>query len=310
MTQLILHHYGFSPYSEKVRLAFGHKNLDWQSVQTPVQAPKPDLTPLTGGYRRAPVLQIGADVYCDTLLILREIERRHPEPTLYPGNQRGLVYALSTWWDRATFFPAAKIATSIMGDQIPADFIEERKTVMRQDFSKPASLKDLPLNLQRMHAHMTWLADMLKDGRSYILGEQLSAADLTAYHMLWFIGKNGGPEAEAMLPLHPLRGWMDRVAALGYGRRQEMSAENALAAARDATPEMPRIRADTDPSGLKPGQSVVLRTDDYAREPVHGALVAANAEEVVIRHENERVGVVHIHFPRAGYDVLASEAAS
>jgi len=69
MASLILHHYDFSPYSEKVRLAFGHKDLDWHSVDMPIQAPKPDLTPLTAGYRRAPVLQIGADVYCDTLLI-------------------------------------------------------------------------------------------------------------------------------------------------------------------------------------------------------------------------------------------------
>ena len=75
MPSLILHHYDFSPYSEKIRLAFGYKDLDWNSVQTPIQAPKPDLVPLTAGYRRAPVLQIGADVYCDTLLILREIDR-------------------------------------------------------------------------------------------------------------------------------------------------------------------------------------------------------------------------------------------
>jgi len=53
----------------------------------------------------------------------------------------------------------------------------------------------------------------------------------------------------------------------------------------------------------------VVRADDYGREPVRGLLVAADAEEVIIRHENERVGVVHIHFPRAGYEVLADTAA-
>jgi len=304
MASLILHHYDFSPYSEKVRLAFGYKNLDWQSVDSPIQAPKPDLIPLTAGYRRAPVLQIGADVYCDTLLILREVDRRHPEPTLYPGDQRGLVHAISAWWDRATFFPAAKLATSIIGDQIPADFIEERRTLMNQDFTKAASLKELPLNRQRMHAAMAWLADMLKD-RPFILGQQPSAADLTAYHTLWFATKNGGAEAEAMLPLDALRGWMDRVAALGHGRRHEMPAGQALDVARDATPDAPLIRADADPSGLQPGQDVVVRAEDYGRDPVCGLLVAADAEEVIVRHENDRVGVVHIHFPRAGYEVLA-----
>jgi glutathione S-transferase len=305
MAALILHHYDFSPYSEKVRLAFGLKNLPWQSVQTPLQAPKPDLVPLTGGYRRAPVLQIGADIYCDTLLILREVDRRHPEPTLYPEGQHGLINALSTWWDRATFFPAAKLSTSVMGDQIPADFIEERKSAMNQDFTKKASLDELPLNRQRLHAHMSWLIDMLKHGRRFILGDQPSAADLTAYHMIWFIRKNGGAAAEAMLPLDSLRAWLDRIAAFGHGHRQEMTPEQALAAARQTRPETPQIRADADPSGIKPGGSVVVRTDDYCREPVRGQLVAADAEEVVIRHENERVGVVHIHFPRVGYEVLA-----
>jgi glutathione S-transferase len=305
MAEVILHHYDFSPYSEKIRLAFGLKQLDWHSVQTPMMAPKPDLVPLTAGYRRAPVLQIGADIYCDSLLILREVDRRHPEPTLYPSGQRGLVQAFSAWWDRTTFFPAAKLTSSIIGDQIPPDFIAERRVSMNQDFSKEVSLADRALNLSRMHGAMAWLIDQLQ-GRQFILGDAPSAADLTAYHMLWFARKNGGAELEAMLPLDPLRAWMDRIAALGHGSRHEVAAQAALDVARDATPETPRVRADGDPSGLKPGQGVIVQADDYAREPVHGTLVAADAEEMVIRHENERVGTLHIHFPRLGYDVRAT----
>src|SRR5215467_9937398 len=79
MTDIILHHYEISPYSEKVRIGLGLKGLAWGSVEIPVIMPKPDLTALTGGYRKTPVLQIGADIYCDTQLIMREIERRHPE---------------------------------------------------------------------------------------------------------------------------------------------------------------------------------------------------------------------------------------
>ena len=89
MTELILHHYAISVFSERVRLALGLKRLSWRSVSIPHMMPKPDLMPLTGGYRRTPVLQIGADIYCDTLLILRKIEALYPEPTLYPGGIRG-----------------------------------------------------------------------------------------------------------------------------------------------------------------------------------------------------------------------------
>ena len=60
---LILHHYDTSPFSEKIRLALRLKNLAWTSVTIPNIMPKPDLLALTGGYRRTPVLQIGADIF-------------------------------------------------------------------------------------------------------------------------------------------------------------------------------------------------------------------------------------------------------
>ena len=74
MTELILHHYPQSPVSEKVRVVLGLKGLSWRSVEIPRLPPKPDLMPLTGGYRMTPVMQLGADVYCDSQCIIREIE--------------------------------------------------------------------------------------------------------------------------------------------------------------------------------------------------------------------------------------------
>ena len=58
MTDIILHHYETSPYSEKVRLGFGLKGLAWASVEIPVIMPKPNLTALTGGYRKTPVCRL------------------------------------------------------------------------------------------------------------------------------------------------------------------------------------------------------------------------------------------------------------
>lgn len=177
---------------------------------------------------------------------------------------------------------------------------------MDHDFSKEASLRDRPLNLQRLHAHMAWLGQMLGDGRRFLLGDWLSAADLSAYHTIWFARKNGGPTVEAALPLAPLLGWLDRVAALGHGARHDMPAGEALQIAKSSDPQAPGVPADGDPSGLRAGQEVVVRADDRGRDPIRGALVAADAEEAVIRHENEQVGAVHIHFLRAGFEVLAA----
>ena len=303
MPQPILHQYALSPFSEKIRLAFGLKGMEWHAVETPIWMPKPDLMPLTNGYRRAPVLQVGADIYCDTLLILREIERLQPEPSLYPDGQEGLAHALSWWVERTTFVPAASLATSVIGDKLPAEFIEERKAFMDHDFSKEASLRDRPLNVQRLHAHMTWLALMLRDGRDFLLGHAPSAADLSAYHTIWFARQNGGREAEAAMPLDPLLGWMDRIAALGHGMRRDMPAHEALDIAQASEPRDPGLPAEGDPSGLRAGQDVVVQADDRGRDPIRGTLVAADAQEVIIMHRNDRVGVVHIHFPRAGFDV-------
>ncbi len=303
MTDVILHHYDLSPFGEKVRLALGLKNLDWLSVEIAIWPPRPDLAPLTAGFRRAPVMQIGADVYCDTLLILKEIDRRFPTPTLYPRGQQGLAQALGWFADTTMFMAGATLATSIIGDGIPAEFLEDRIAFMKHDFSKAASLRDLPINRQRMRAAMTIFADMLK-ADPFLLGDAPSAADLCAYHPLWFVRKNGGAEAEAMLPFAPLDGWMKRIEALGHGRRTTLSAEAALVAAFRAQPAPTGGVTVDEPSGLKVGDMVGVRTEE-AGDPIRGELVAADTNEIVIRSKSARAGVVHVHFPRFGYNLVA-----
>ena len=199
------------------------------------------------------MLQVGADVYCDTLLILREVDRRYPAPSLYPEGGRALTAALSFWWDTTTFLPAAKLTTSIIGDAIPADFLTDRVAFMGEDFSRAASLKVLPQNRQRVSAQMALLAEMLGDGRRFLFGDAPSAADLTAYHTLWFVRQNGGAEAEAILPYAPLTSWMERIAALGHGQRTELSSAEALEVARAGEPEPVGTFDDagSDPQGRR-----------------------------------------------------------
>jgi glutathione S-transferase len=217
MAEIVLHHYPTSTFSERVRLAFGLKDLSWRSVIIPAALPKPDLLPLTGGYRRTPVMQIGADVYCDTQLILRKIEHLHPEPSLYPDGGAGLAMALAWWADKSIFSPALGVVADTIAEKIPADFVAERRA-----FGFPLAREDvvpvLHRHLQQGAAHLAWLAMMLADGRPFLLNRP-SAADLAVYCPLWLLRNQGGPEAEAKLPLEPLRGWYDRVAASGTGDR-------------------------------------------------------------------------------------------
>ena len=304
MDDIVLHHYPTSAFSERVRLAFGLKDLAWRSVMIPPAMPKPDLLPLTGGYRRTPVMQIGADIYCDTQLILQKIEALHPEPSLYPKGSEGLVLALAWWADKSMFLPSLGVMADSASERIPAEFVAERKT-----FGFPLAREDvapvLHRHLQQGAAHLVWLAKMLSDERPFLL-HQPSAADFAAYCPLWLLRHQGGPEAEAKLPLAPFQDWYDRIAAIGHGRPTEMHASAALDLALRLQPETPAIPCDADPSGLKVGQQVIVTPDDTGRDPVRGTLLAADAEELVIRSVHPRVGEINIHFPRAGFDAVAA----
>ena len=298
--QIILHHYPLSPFSEKVRLAIGIKGLAWGSVDIPPAPPRPLLTPLTGGYRRTPVLQIGADIYCDTNIILPTLERLHPEPTLYPGGP-GLAQALSFNVERTIWLPVIGVMMHFR-DGLPEEFLRDRKEdYLYVDISKAAMEPQLEANVQIVRAQLAWLASALGDGRPFVLGDRPSALDLGWFHPISLVRENGPPaEVDALLGLAPIVPWYQRVAGLGHGTPTKMSAEAALAAATAATPE-PVTYVGTSDFGPKAGAAVSVTPDDFAKVPVTGTLVAADATEIVIRREDAQAGSLHLHFPRAGF---------
>ncbi|MBE7210737.1 MAG: glutathione S-transferase family protein [Gluconacetobacter diazotrophicus] len=302
MTDIILHHYAMSTFSEKVRLAMGLKRLAYREVLTPPVMPKPDLLPLTGGYRRAPVLQIGADVYCDTQLILRTLERLHPEPTLFPDNSEGQATALAFWAERFIFPDALGFVANVNPEIFPPEFVAERKPfgfILGLDEVRPLFKR----YAQQLAGHFGWFERMLADGRRFVLGSEPSAADLGVYLSVWFLQEKGKADARTLLGLDAVAAWAERVAAIGHGRPEEIAGGTALDVARDAEPTEPKLPANGDPSGIRDGTRVTVTADDTGRDPIAGVLVAASHEEVVIRREDERVGTVHLHFPRVGFDV-------
>lgn len=104
---LVLHHYWMSPYAEKVRCILGFKRLPWKSVLIPIVMPKPDLLALTGGYRKTPVLQIGADVFCDTDLIARVLDASSPIRRCFPTAQRDSVTPLARGSSSSSRWPSS-----------------------------------------------------------------------------------------------------------------------------------------------------------------------------------------------------------
>src|SRR6185295_9752976 len=181
MPELILHHYDTSPFSEKVKKLLAYKQVPWRAVEQPTIMPKPQLVPLTGGYRRIPVLQIGADVYCDSQLIVRVLEKLHPEPTIYPGGSEGVCHTMNLWADRMFFFTTTVILFVLIGAHVPKEFIEDRTKMMPGRGSFADLPKQAPFAKSQARAFADMLSAQLGDGRPWLLGKEFSLADAASY---------------------------------------------------------------------------------------------------------------------------------
>ena len=309
MSEIILHHYPSSPFAEKVRVCLGIKGLAWRSVEQPVIMPKPALVALTGGYRRIPVMQIGADVWCDTLAMVAELERRAPEPSLFPGGDRGLGQALALWTDRLMFQAAVALIFGGLGDRIPPAFVADRQAMSGARFDPAALAAGVPHMAGQLRACLAWVEAQLGDGRPFLTGDHPGLADASAYYNLWFLRSAYPPAAALADPFAAVLAWEARVRAIGHGTPSALAPDEAIAVARGATPAA-RAEIDTaDPSGFSAGERVAVAADDYGRDPIVGTLVTLTATEVAIRREDAAAGEVVVHFPRVGFTVARAPHA-
>jgi len=302
---IILHHFEKSPFSEKVRVVFGIKQIAWTSVLIPRIMPRPDLMPMTGGYRRTPTMQIGADIYCDTQIIIRELERRLPQPALLPQENAGLPWALGMWSDRAFFQNTVNLVFGTLADQVPKDFREDREQLRGQKFDVDAMKAAIPQMRDQLRAHLDWIECQLHDGRPWLLGNTPGLADVHAYMNVWYVRGNLAEAPKLFERFPQLLAWEARVRGLGHGRRErELTSAEALDIGRKATPQTPTAADPGDPNGRKPGDRVRVTPDDYGKIPVEGTIVSLSAQHIAIRRNDERAGEVVVHFPRAGFLVM------
>ncbi|KAB7647416.1 glutathione S-transferase family protein [Polymorphobacter fuscus] len=299
----VLHEYPTSPFSELARLAFGLKAMAWQSVTIPVTLPKPDLVELTGGYARTPVLQVGADLFCDTAAILTAIDRLQPAPSLYPPPLGALHKVMANWAGGPQFMAHVGAALGAMPEgALPPAFIADRKGRFGLDMAALARATPHLTTQALTAAH--WLDQSLADGRAFVGGDAPGHADLAFYSNIWFV--RGNPFAktttEAILSLPRLAAWYDRVAALGHGKVAAISADDAIAIAAAASPAPVTGRIDAPFSA---GQMVSVKTDGSGDAPVTGRLAQCDATGIVVLREGERCGPVAVHFPQLGQMVMA-----
>ena len=307
----ILHHFDQSPFSEKIRTIFGFKGVSWASVRIPRIMPKPDLMPLTGGYRRTPVMQIGADIFCDTQIIIREIERRFPSPTLFPGGASGVPWALGMWTDRPFFQCAVNLIFGALGDKVPREFVDDRSQLRGAKFDLEKMRAAMPEMRDQLRAYLGWIEAELSDERTWLIGD-FSLADVSAYMNVWYIRSSlPSPEDQAVAGvdkifagLRRVAAWESRMRAIGHGRREEMSAGEALAIAAKAKPQTAAKEDPDDPNSRRVGDRVRVAPEDYGKVEVLGEIVSLSAQHVAIRRIDDRVGEIVVHFPRAGFRII------
>jgi glutathione S-transferase len=307
MADIILHQYATSPFSEKIRLLLGAKGLSWLAVEVPPILPKPDVLALTGSYRRTPVMQIGADIYCDTALICEVLDRLVPTPAIFPPELAAAARMSAAWLDTAMFTAAVTYlfqpatVQSMLAHLSPGQmqaFAADRKA-MRGDTD--ALRMPLPEAVALLRDTFGRLERQFEAGAAFVAGPALSVADFSLYHNVWFIRRSR--ELAAMLDAYPLLvAWYERMRAFGHGHLRVIDSGEAISVARTSDPEPQAHGVMPDP-GFAAGAAVTVTPTDYARDPVAGVLVALSVHVVTLRRQDPRAGIVNVHFPRQGYRV-------
>lgn len=298
---VILHHFWQSPFSEKIRLTFALKKIAWASVEITRIMPRPDLMPMTGGYRRTPVMQIGADIYCDTQCIIRELERRFPEPTLFPAACRGLASATAMWTDKAFFQSTVNLVFGTLADRVAQEFIADREELRGGKFDIAAMTSAIPQMRDQYRANVQWIDAQLADGRRFMCGDQISLCDINAYMNIWYVRTNLSILDKVLAEFPATKDWETRMRAIGHGTSTEMSTAAALEIGARATPTTAELADPHDPNGRKPGDMVTVMPDDYGKIGVRGEIAALSSQHVAIRRHDPVAGEIVVHFPRAGF---------
>jgi glutathione S-transferase len=309
MSDIILHHYQNSPFSEKARLMLGFKKLAWKSVDIPNMMPKPDVTALTGGYRRTPVMQIGADIYCDTALIADVLERLQPTPSLYPADVAGVSKIFAQWADSTFFwtiipycFQPTGVANIFKGaspeqmQAFAADRAKFRGTIPRMG---------VPQAIGQMRETLNRIEHMLADGRAYLFGSAASIADFSTYHCVWFV-HDVAKLTDIFIGKPKLEAWHARMTAFGHGTSEKIDSGHAIQIAKESRAAGFGDRKSDELYASHLGEVVAITPSDYGLDPVEGELVFADATEFAIKRMDERAGEVVVHFPRMGFQLKKS----
>lgn len=300
----ILYHYLASPYSEKLRLALGVTGIQWGSVIVPAQPPRPSLDIFLSGYRRIPVLQIGAHFYCDSALAFDALagvsDRLKPAGPLSKADELLRRHA-----EDRIFFAVIAAASPISVLRLLAQdlglfgvfrFLKDRSGMMKGSTVEKLSQRAAA---RLVEDFVMQLNGLLKQDQ-FLGGAHAGYLDLCCYHPLWMASVINRETLSALPPM--VQAWMRRIAALGHGRSVLVSERQIY----------DRVTGDRfqdfvgELSGAFARDSLVsVRPTDYARDSTEGHLVFMDEHQCVIKRNLPSGDAVFLHFPISGFEVRA-----
>ena len=308
MSALILHHYWQSPFAHKIRLALGLIGASWTSVEIPRIPPKPFLIPLTAGYRRTPVLQHGADVFCDTQNIARAIGELTDDYRLIPRSKSGQILTFTDWIDGTVFNLAVRVILTSAMDKAPPEFIRDRAGLYFGSKWTPDGLIDqLSGVILQLGAHLKSI-DRGLSGSGGFATRALSYADISIACIAWFI-RGRWEHGPIFLKQFPN---IERIEREVHEQTIEcydnLTGEAALAIARDSLSRSSKGAQSRIGCSVHEGMRVSIKPQAETSDPsVIGQLRYLDDVRVSIDHNAPEVGHVVVHLPIAGYQIQPCE---
>jgi glutathione S-transferase len=297
----ILYHYPSSPYSEKLRLALGMTGIQWGSVIVSSQPPRPLLDTFLMGYRRIPILQVGAHFYCDSKLAFdvlaescdrvgasrlsntEELLRQHAEEQVFFA----VIAAVSP-------MRVLRFLAQGLGFFGTFQFLKDRAHVMKDSTIEKMSR---PVAEGLVEDFVEQLNELLRLD-NFLAGDHASYLDLCCYHPLWMSSLINRGAISSFPPL--VRAWMQRVAGLGHGRSMAVAGRQLhdMVVADGGEGFVAEVSAP-----FEQGSLVSVAPTDYARNSTVGHLVAMDGRQTVIKRHLESGDRVFLHFPANGFEV-------
>lgn len=196
----VLWQFKVSHFNEKARWA-----LDWKKVRherrSLLPGPHAPVILWLTGQKSVPVLRIGGEIVADSTRIIAELERRHPDPPLYPSDPTAKARALELeeYFDdeigvhlRRAVFHIVLPDTDFMADFMSPGFPPLTKAIYRATFPATRLLMRLDMGIDdagaaRSVARFEAAFDRFEreiGSSGYLVGDTFTSADLTAAALL------------------------------------------------------------------------------------------------------------------------------